>query len=90
MVWMYLMKNRWWTDESLTTDANGMVKLRGFKGDYMVTVAGDDAGSMKLHMDDDREAEIMARSASAATESAPATEGQTHSIIGRKGFVHVE
>ena len=54
-VWMYLMKNRWWTDESLTTDANGMVKLRGFKGDYAVTFGNDDAtGSMELHLNQDR------------------------------------
>ena len=49
-VWMYLMKNRWWTDESLTTDANGTVKLRGFKGDYTVLVGGD-AVELKLYED---------------------------------------
>jgi hypothetical protein len=49
-VWMYLMKNRWWTDESLTTDADGIVKLRGFKGDYTVLVGGD-AVELKLYED---------------------------------------
>ena len=28
----------WWTDESKTTNKNGEVKTRGFKGDYEITV----------------------------------------------------
>ena len=50
-VWMHLMKKRWWTDEMLTTDAEGWVSLRGFKGDYTISV-GDDAVELKL--DDDQ------------------------------------
>ena len=62
-VWMYLMKNRWWTDESLTTDADGIVKLRGFKGDYIVSV-GDESGadSMELRLDEDEKSEVTLRS----------------------------
>ena len=37
-VWLYLMKKRWMTDEVLTTDATGNVSLRGFLGDYEITV----------------------------------------------------
>ena len=29
--------NQWWTDSTLTTDANGNLDLRGFKGDYRIT-----------------------------------------------------
>jgi len=42
---MYLMKSRWWTDETLTSDADGNVKLRGFKGDYTMTLGDDSANS---------------------------------------------
>jgi endo-1,4-beta-xylanase len=32
-----LVFNQWWTDSTMTTDANGLVMIRGFKGDYQVT-----------------------------------------------------
>lgn len=32
-----LIFNQWWTDSTLTTDANGNLDLRGFKGDYRIT-----------------------------------------------------
>ena len=52
---MYLMKNLWWTDDSLTTDATGKVTVRGFKGDYTVTVVDDNANdSKKLQLNEDR------------------------------------
>ena len=58
-VWMYLMKNRWWTDATLTTDANGMVTLRGFKGDYTVTFGKEDAtGSTDLQLIEDQKSEV--------------------------------
>lgn len=66
-VWMHLMKNRWWTDQSLTTDANGKVTLRGFKGDYIVIVGkGAGSKSMELRLDDDRKAEVKVKSAQRA------------------------
>ena len=37
-VWLYLMKNRWMTDETLTTDSNGKTSLHGFLGDYEITI----------------------------------------------------
>ncbi|MBI9019759.1 MAG: endo-1,4-beta-xylanase [Verrucomicrobia bacterium] len=37
-VWLYLMKNRWMTDEKLAADENGNVSVRGFLGDYEITV----------------------------------------------------
>ena len=58
-VWMYLMKNRWWSDEVLTSDASGTVGLRGFKGRYKVTVGKDPAGkSIPLNLVDDQETEV--------------------------------
>lgn len=38
--WRDLIYKDWWTDETVTTDANGTARLRGFKGDYTVTVGG--------------------------------------------------
>jgi hypothetical protein len=56
---MYLMKKRWWTDEALTSDASGTVRLRGFKGRYKVTVGKDPAGkSIQLNLVDDQETEV--------------------------------
>ena len=34
------LKNEWHTDETLTTDSNGKVKLRGFIGDYKLESGG--------------------------------------------------
>lgn len=34
-----LVFNQWWTDSTLTTDANGNLDLRGFKGDYRITTS---------------------------------------------------
>ncbi len=36
--WMGLVRNHWWTDEVLTTDADGCAGLRGFLGTYKITV----------------------------------------------------
>ena len=38
-----LVFNEWWTDEQSSADANGVLSVRGFKGDYEVTasVAGE-------------------------------------------------
>jgi GH35 family endo-1,4-beta-xylanase len=44
-VWLYLMKNRWWTDETFQSSSGGRVSLRAFKGDYEVTV--EHAGKTK-------------------------------------------
>jgi len=90
-VWMYLMKNRWWTDETLTTDANGMVRLRGFKGDYTVTLGKSSATNpMKLRLAEDRQIKATLPTTRAAKAPAPGNGEQASSIIGRKGFVHVE
>lgn len=37
-VFVDLVANQWWTDETLTTDEHGKCQLRGFLGDYRVTV----------------------------------------------------
>ena len=66
-VWMHLMKKRWWTDEKLTTDADGWASLRGFKGDYTISAGGNTA---KLKLDKDQQTEV--------TGSAPAE----RSVIG--------
>lgn len=41
-VWRDLVYNQWWTRESLKTDASGRATVRGFLGDYQITVAGQD------------------------------------------------
>lgn len=35
-----LVTNRWWTDETLVTDGQGRARVRGFCGDYSIEVAG--------------------------------------------------
>ena len=54
-VWQDLFYNKWWTRESLTTDENGKISLRGFYGDYDVTVTTADRKtktvSIPLHKD---------------------------------------
>jgi hypothetical protein len=37
-VYVDLVKNQWWTNESVQTNASGQGKLRGFKGDYEVSL----------------------------------------------------
>jgi GH35 family endo-1,4-beta-xylanase len=37
-VWIGLVNQAWWTDETLETGAGGAVRTRGFLGDYEVTV----------------------------------------------------
>jgi len=37
-VWADLIFRQWWTDTTATTDAQGQVRIRGFKGDYQLTV----------------------------------------------------
>ena len=34
-----LVFNKWWTDETAITDADGAINLRGFKGDYAIDVS---------------------------------------------------
>ena len=40
-VFVDLIKNQWWTDESTTTNKAGSCHVRGFLGDYMVSVEHD-------------------------------------------------
>jgi hypothetical protein len=37
-VWQDLVRKKWWTSADLTTDAKGEADIRGFLGDYDVTV----------------------------------------------------
>ncbi|MFV1965940.1 MAG: endo-1,4-beta-xylanase [Pirellulaceae bacterium] len=41
-----LVKGRWWTKVSKTTDASGEVAFRGFLGDYRITVKRPDGGTV--------------------------------------------
>ena len=41
-VWVDLTTKRWWTDADLETDEDGKAALRGFLGDYEVTVTAPD------------------------------------------------
>ncbi|MEM8873391.1 MAG: endo-1,4-beta-xylanase [Planctomycetota bacterium] len=40
-VWRDLVYNQWWTDETTSTNADGVAEIRGFKGTYLVTVTVD-------------------------------------------------
>jgi GH35 family endo-1,4-beta-xylanase len=40
--WLNLVKRDWWTRETVRTGADGTATLRGFKGDYTVTVRQGD------------------------------------------------
>lgn len=40
-----LVDRRWWTDQTLTTDPGGEVRLSGFLGDYVVTATAGDRRS---------------------------------------------
>ncbi|HEY0868079.1 MAG TPA: endo-1,4-beta-xylanase [Fimbriimonas sp.] len=46
--WLDLIHKRWWTNKDLVTDRQGYVRVRGFKGDYLVTVAGQ---SVRVRLD---------------------------------------
>lgn len=39
--WRELIYTKWWTDERGTTDNDGILRLRGFRGDYEVTATID-------------------------------------------------
>ena len=39
--WQDLIYNKWWTNESGTTNANGEFALRGFYGDYDITASAN-------------------------------------------------
>ncbi|MFK7949916.1 MAG: endo-1,4-beta-xylanase [Saprospiraceae bacterium] len=46
-----LLFNQWWTDSTLTTDGNGNLDLRGFKGDYRITTTHNNqtvTGGLKM------------------------------------------
>jgi len=50
-----LVYNEWWTEETVTTDANGVAVVRGFKGEYEIEVAGD---KQEVDLVDDLQVEI--------------------------------
>ena len=55
-----LIFNQWWTDSTLTTDANGNLTLRGFKGDYRITTTHNNQTiTANLKMTDDVNQTIM-------------------------------
>lgn len=41
----HLIKEEWWTDCEIRTDANGVVEAEGFKGDYLLSIPGQDEAS---------------------------------------------
>lgn len=53
--------NDWWTDETLTTDENGSVDLRAFKGKYTVNVTCADGttGTMETDFTEDGALEVV-------------------------------
>lgn len=50
-VWEELIYKQWWTDETLSTGADGTCRIRGFLGDYTITAtAGDQQQSILLKL----------------------------------------
>ncbi len=47
-----LIRNQWWTDESLETDGEGAVRFRGFYGDYglRLQVDGHELGGVRFRL----------------------------------------
>jgi len=43
-----LIKEQWWTETSLTTDASGTATFRGFYGEYELTVTTPDGGQRRI------------------------------------------
>ena len=46
--WIDLVKDQWWTDEQLASDAEGQAALRGFKRTYEITVTLDGKSGREL------------------------------------------
>jgi hypothetical protein len=52
--WLYLTKNVWMTDEMLVSDQHGDASVRGFKGDYDVTIrSGASEKTVQVTLDQD-------------------------------------
>jgi hypothetical protein len=49
--WIALVNKKWRTDETLSTDKDGKIRLRGFLGQYKATV-GDDLVTRSFSHDD--------------------------------------
>jgi GH35 family endo-1,4-beta-xylanase len=59
-MWLYLTKKHWHTDRVLTSDESGRVSLRGFKGDYIVSVnAAGKNRCFKLNLSDNVKAKVV-------------------------------
>jgi hypothetical protein len=59
-IWLYLTKKHWHTDRVLTSDESGRVSLRGFKGDYIVSVnAAGKNRCFKLKLSDNVKAKVV-------------------------------
>ena len=51
-----LVKNEWWTDTTVTTDAEGFAAVSGFKGEYRLTAGGISAD---MQLTEDSEEEVV-------------------------------
>jgi endo-1,4-beta-xylanase len=49
LVWKYLTKELWNTDIKCLTDAEGKLKIRGFKGDYKITIKHQGKTTVKTY-----------------------------------------
>lgn len=51
-VWLDLVTRQWQTDETISTGADGSASVRGFLGEYVITVTrGNSTATMKLKLD---------------------------------------
>lgn len=57
-----LLFNQWWSNENITTDNNGSIYFRGFKGDYIIkaTIDGTEiAADFELYNDDNTSIQLL-------------------------------
>lgn len=52
-----LIKGKWWTDQTVASSAEGIVRFRGFRGDYLVTVSDAAGSATELRMSLGKEGE---------------------------------
>ena len=58
-IWLYLTKNKWHTEETLTSNKNGQVSLRAFKGIYKIKVkTKNEEKEIELNLEKDKEITI--------------------------------
>ena len=84
-----LLFDRWWTDEAVQTDGDGAASIRGFKGNYTVTVTvGEEAQTFDTVLADGGQV-LRAVVQSDAPPVEPPVEPPTAAAVGQSGTLTV-